>query len=189
MSAPTSHILAGVAYYAATTPSFAPRRDWKFLVGLSVLSILPDLDFLPVFFIGFENANNLHHTYSHTVLFAVIVSLVIGTLLWRLRGGLWTKRVGMIGIIMGSHLLIDYLTKDTRPPIGTKLLWPFSDALFNSPISIFQGVAKKNLASVISWYNVMSMSVDVVVVGTIIVAILLLRGFIPIPARWRLSRE
>ncbi|MBN2055088.1 metal-dependent hydrolase [bacterium] len=176
MSTPAAHVMAGLTYYLATEPVPAPRRDWQRLVFFSILSILPDLDFLPVFLLGFERANRLHHTYTHTLGFAVAAAIIIAPMWWRWRGGsLWRRAIDVFSL-QALHLLVDSLTRDTRPPIGSMVFWPLSKTYVIAPVQVFMGVYKPNLAGVFSLYNVLSVMMDILVVSVPMVLILALRG-------------
>ena len=41
-----------------------------------------------------------------------------------------------------SHTLLDYLNRDTSPPIGLMALWPWSDAHYKFPWPLFMDIGR-----------------------------------------------
>ena len=74
------------------------------------MAIAPDFDLL---------AFN-HRGESHSIGAAMLA----GALAWLLtRSPRWGAAVALA---WGSHLLLDWLSNDTRPPLGIMALWPFN---------------------------------------------------------------
>ncbi len=131
MSSPVGHSLAGYVIAAWRDKSLKPRS--LLLLGLYVfLANAPDLDFIPGILRG--TPNMYHHGISHSIGFGLMFALVAGALI-SLRGG---KRFGREFLFMfalyGSHLVLDLLSMDGRPPFGIPILWPFSDHYFMIPL-------------------------------------------------------
>lgn len=79
-------------------------RGFLFLLFCFFLTILPDFDFL----LGFT-----HRTFTHSLLFALIVGLIISRKNWF-----------YFFSIIASHPMIDMLCHD-EPRNGVMLFWPF----------------------------------------------------------------
>lgn len=105
----------------------AARPDWRGTLGLvaaaAFLACLPDLDYLPGLAAG--ELNRYHQLFTHSLVFCASASALAAWFLRRTR-----LRPPAVAAIVFSHLLLDSLTEDARPPIGIPLLWPFSDAPF-----------------------------------------------------------
>jgi acetyltransferase-like isoleucine patch superfamily enzyme/membrane-bound metal-dependent hydrolase YbcI (DUF457 family) len=84
-----------------------------------------------------DRLSSFHNQATHSILFALVASAVLsaaGRLFFRsiplLRLFAWTL------LLLGSHLLLDWLTWGRGEP----LLWPFTDRRFGSPFPLFSGV-------------------------------------------------
>jgi membrane-bound metal-dependent hydrolase YbcI (DUF457 family) len=116
MPLPIAHGLIGASIVAVTLPDASPVRNWKPLLLGAAISTSPDLDFFL--------ANDWHRGFTHSLIFAAIVSLVCFVV-----AGLTNIRlaIGCAGAIF-SHGLLDFATTRTMP--GVELLWPFSTRRF-----------------------------------------------------------
>ncbi len=94
--------------------------------------VLPDIDFIFLFFDWF---NQVHRLISHNLLFIILASFIAAAL-----GA--TGRKGTIGLslFMGAfmHLMIDSVM-DNNPSngLGIALMWPFSETFF-SPFNLLE---------------------------------------------------
>ena len=119
------HVAAGlVAGRASRRFSQLDRRGTAAaIVGLVLVSILPDLDML-----GEELGIAEHRGGAHSLVVAAIVGMAAGLVAWRAR-----ERPVLWGLLvfatMASHAILDLFS----PGPDIKLLWPFSDALFAAP--------------------------------------------------------
>ncbi|MCB2187090.1 MAG: metal-dependent hydrolase [Deltaproteobacteria bacterium] len=133
MASPLGHALAGVAVGALVRgerPLWGRWLDWCAFAGLAVL---PDLDFLPGLLMG--DLNRYHHGVSHTLAAALVVGLGLA-LAGRSRGQ--ALRWGLAGFaILASHLALDWLAVDNRPPLGIPLFWPLSGAYHQAAHPVF----------------------------------------------------
>jgi inner membrane protein len=166
MATPLGHALAGYAVYSFARGT--KERDDRGLMLLCLFAATaPDLDFLPGALLG--SPALYHQGITHSLGFALLVSLGVAGV-----GRLWGKPFSMIFYLGGmaylSHLVIDFLGPDTRPPHGIPLLWPISAEHFMSPVSIFLGVrhAASAATSMLEWlegllhpYNFAAMAVEV----------------------------
>jgi membrane-bound metal-dependent hydrolase YbcI (DUF457 family) len=88
--------------------------------------------------------------------------------------------------IVLSHLLLDFLTKDTGPPFGMPLFWPASKTYFISPVTPFLDVTKassndKFLSSLFCFHNLRTVFSELAVFGPLTVGIVVYR-------RWKERR-
>ena len=111
------------------------RRAWGPLLlpaACAALAVLPDLDLV------FDS----HRTVTHSLGATVLVGLVAGGVAWRLRLPiLWTGLV--CGAAYGTHVLLDWLGKDAKPPIGIMALWPLSREYYKSSLDLFLEVSRR----------------------------------------------
>jgi membrane-bound metal-dependent hydrolase YbcI (DUF457 family) len=125
----------------------------------------PDLDFLPGLLIG--DVNRFHHGPSHSIAAALIAAVAAG---WGavLAGGRGARTALVVLLAWSSHLLADYAAADPREPRGVPLLWPFSDAPYIAPVTLFMPFDHgspgddlgKALAIVFSLHNVYAIVVE-----------------------------
>ncbi len=118
----------------ALKQSAKARFNWALIALLVVSGNAADLDFGPGFLIG--DINRWHHTASHSLLACLIWGLAVWVLcrwLCRTKLDLDTTAAAnrqafwiavSASVAYASHLLLDWLTQDTRPPLGIPLLWP-----------------------------------------------------------------
>ena len=48
-----------------------------------------------------------------------------------------------VALAWGSHVLLDWLGRDTKPPFGIMALWPFSYAHYQSGLAIFPPTSRR----------------------------------------------
>lgn len=118
-----AHGLAGACVAAALhprTPGARPllARARPLLAG-ALLANAADLDFLFVFAL---HSRAWHRGFSHSVVFAACVGLVLLVFLGRRRA----REAFAYASAYASHALLDYAT--TKHGGGVELLWPFSGA-------------------------------------------------------------
>ena len=101
-------------------------------------AVAPDLDLL----LRFVDGRNHHQAESHSVGCAAIASLLAWGLAWVWRlphPGRWALAAGLG---WSSHIALDYLGRDTHPPIGLMALWPLSSAHFKFPWPLFMDIGR-----------------------------------------------
>lgn len=179
MPSPVGHSLIGLALGAAA----GLRRDtwrgllaqgWRarwWLAGAVALANAPDVDYLPGLFEGDFNAR--HHFLTHTAGWCAVVSTGcwMAARAWRGRA----VRPALLAwclALTGSHLLADWLTADTRPPIGIMALWPLDDAFYLSPLTIFWPLHKRDFAELLRWHNLAAVGVEVALCLPLLLAVL-----------------
>jgi hypothetical protein len=100
--------------------------------------VAPDLDLLARFIDG----RNHHQAESHSLGFALLAAAAI-FLIARVRGWPAAGRLALLaGAAWTSHVLLDYLGRDTHPPIGLMALWPASSGYFKFPWPLFLDVGR-----------------------------------------------
>ena len=132
MATPLGHSLAG---YAIASRSGTSNYC---LIGLCIfLANAPDLDFLPGLLTG--SPALYHQGITHSLLFGCIVSLGAAAIY---AYGAWPfLRIFYLCLFSYlSHLAMDFLGPDGRPPYGIPLLWPISDTYFIAPVPLFLGM-------------------------------------------------
>ena len=102
-----------------------------------MLANLPDIDFLAGYIIG--NPGAYHWGATHSLMGAVLAGGFFGLLIGSFSGGY----AGAIALTTGayaSHIVLDMLLGHGQvdPTIGLQLFWPFSQARFMLPWSVFK---------------------------------------------------
>ena len=123
---------------------------------LAAVAIAPDLDLI----LG------THRAASHSVGAAVIAGAVTFAAARRDR----LRWSGAVTLAWASHVLLDWLSNDTRPPLGIMALWPFTHQYFKAGIEIFPAVSRKYWESRFWRYNAHALAVEVPVMGSIALA-------------------
>ena len=149
MASPLGHSLVG---FAAAWALSRRREQVTIRSGAAIVFFanLPDVDYLPGLATGSLNA--FHQGFTHSVAFAIL-ALPLGAVL-----APWLGRSRWDGALLAcllclSHLLVDFLTADLRPPIGMPLLWPMSRETFNSPVSLALPMEKPSLSGIFTPWN------------------------------------
>jgi len=160
MSSPIAHSFIGLTFGLIR---FLPRYQqwdelvdrlhvlWRPLLFCILLANAPDLDYFFGVFRG--NVNYYHQTVTHTLVWIVVTALAIWAYnrLRAQRTACWP--LGLMLVLLGSHLLVDWLVVDHSPPIGFMLAWPFSDHLFHASWAFLPPPAKQTWAAVWSLQN------------------------------------
>lgn len=148
MATPIGHSLAGLTALAT-----APRcRVMPMLLVAIVMANAADLDFLPGLFVGMPAL--YHHGITHSLGCAGIASLAAALVLRRF-GAPFGVAFRIAFIAYASHLALDFVGPDIRPPFGIPIFWPLSDRHFISPVAILPGVlhAPRTDASILDWLH------------------------------------
>ena len=171
MSTPIGHSLAGVSVYFLSGRRFS-SPGWKALFFCIVVACLPDIDFLPGFFVG--NINYFHHRCTHSLFFALVVSLGVWFVSRKSGGIKW----GLLTfILILSHLAVDYAAIDRTAPFGMPLLWPFSGEYFYSKYAFLPEVWRESsVASVFNRHNLRTVIVELAVFIPIALLSVILRS-------------
>ena len=138
MPSPLAHVTIG-ALLADTQRTLLPdrRSQFRLLAVCLFFSLAPDLDVIPGLIAGDLNA--YHNQASHSLLFALGVSLLGAPVVSSLLPSLSIKRSFLIVFVCyTTHILMDTFTRGR----GVLLLWPFTDHRFASPVPLFYGVER-----------------------------------------------
>jgi membrane-bound metal-dependent hydrolase YbcI (DUF457 family) len=123
MPSPVGHALGGIV----AAWGVAPRRDLAAAVTLSLAAAAPDLDLL----------FHRHRGPSHSIGAAMIAGVLGWAMTRRPRWG------AAVALAWGSHVLLDWLGRDTSPPLGIMALWPFSHGYYQAGLAIFPAISRR----------------------------------------------
>jgi len=127
------HALGGLAAaFIADSAVRRPQLSPALLVAAAAIAVAPDLDLL----IG------LHRAYTHS-LGAVLVVGVTSWLVLRGRVPYPMPAAAMLMTAYGSHLMLDWMGKDTSSPPGLTIMWPFSATYYASGWNLFGEVSRR----------------------------------------------
>lgn len=139
MPSPIAYLGVGYAIYHQYKNKLPQdqRSFWKIPFQLAVvagLSLLPDLDVVPA--ILFKDMRAYHNNFSHSIFFAIPVSLIIASVFQRVyRSNFWMWFMICL-LSYDLHVVMDALTAER----GVMMLWPLTQDRFSSPIKIFYGL-------------------------------------------------
>jgi inner membrane protein len=168
MPTPWGHALAGLAAGTAATGGrtlLGPVKDVVFFAGVGMMA---DLDFIPGLLLG--QGGDWHRGASHS--FTAVAAAGLAAWLWGRRRGLgkWLALAALAAY--GSHVLLDYLNVDTRPPFGIPLLWPFSGEYMLSRHAIFPDVKRHALTWAIIVHDLKAVAWETLLLGPLAAAAL-----------------
>jgi membrane-bound metal-dependent hydrolase YbcI (DUF457 family) len=178
MASPIAHSFAGFWTFLAFRGRLKVRlAQWREylpeLLLLVVVANFADFDFLAGFLVG--DPNRLHRGFTHSLLAAVLISLIFSCV-WRIASGFWRSAL-VYFTAYGSHLVIDLFTGTrlgwNNSGFPVPLLWPWPRG-FSSPLILIFGVHHQSLAALLSLDNVWSCTYELLTFGTITVVILAL---------------
>ncbi len=152
MPSPVGHALAGYVVGASIAgPALARHRALLF----AALACLPDIDFL----------FGTHATYTHSVGAITIVAAVLALVLrpWDL--------VLAGTLAYASHPLLDWLGRDTSPPLGIMVLWPFSTEHYMSPVPLITPVSRRYWLPNFWIHNLKVVTLEILVFGGLALAV------------------
>ena len=141
MPTPVGHAIAGLATgwfsdalvrLRHTTPGRAAAR---LTIACVAAAVAPDLDIL----------FRIHRTYTHSVGAAMLAGAVAWLVARRQSSALGSPAVAglTVAVAYSTHVLLDWLAKDTAPPYGLMALWPFSSRFYLSGANIFLEVSRR----------------------------------------------
>lgn len=188
MSSPVAHSLIGLAiglirflprYRCGNDLVVQFRALWRPLLGCVLLANAPDVDYL--FGLSAGNLNAYHQMVTHTLIWIGGVALVIWAGDWFKERQVSWRLLGLLLALLGSHLLVDWLTVDRSPPVGMMLAWPFSDHFYHAAFAFFPSVAKQNWAAVCSTQNLRLALMETILVLPIVIITLWCKHVRPQP--------
>ena len=137
MPSPLGHALAGLSVHALLSEDRGALLHRSRLLWAVGASVAPDADLL----LRFVDGRNHHQGPTHSLGFAVLAALA-GALYARASGGPALALSLRASLGWASHVLLDWLGRDTTPPIGLMALWPFSHGWFKSPWTPFLDIGR-----------------------------------------------
>lgn len=206
MSTPIGHSLVGAALALGAVPCGGrggrpaggrpPGRSLALLAAAgAVAADLPDVDFLLPVAAGLPGAGFLarlvdgmrvegviHRTFTHSLgalgLFALAVLLLAPALARRLGGLVPPGRLGgALVLAYASHLALDYVGADPRPPYGLMVLWPWSREFQVLGVPLLPAATRGGWAELLRpssiLHNLGTAAVEVAVLGPCLLAALL----------------
>ena len=124
---------------------------WQAAAILAVVAVAPDLDLLV----------HSHRGESHSLGAALIAGVCVAACaITRRRTARWAAAVTLA---WGSHVLLDWLSNDTRPPLGVMALWPFTRDYYKASIEIFPPVSRRYWESRFWIYNLRALAVELLI--------------------------
>ena len=171
MCSPVGHSLFGLIIYYLTNKKFNIIKYWKIPLIFIILSNLPDIDLLPMLWGNMDLANSWHHIYTHTIGFSIIVSLLFFLVLQKDR----IKISIIVFLLIFSHIILDFLTIDSRYPFGVMLFWPFTLKYFHAFNPIFLPLKKGTISSLFTLHNVWTATDEILKFGSVLLILLIFR--------------
>jgi Tol biopolymer transport system component len=137
MASPIAHSIAGAGIYWLSLRKQTKTQEWfahKELIGLGVaifLANLADLDLIAGAVVG----RYMHSQFTHTTAFAIIVGLLAAIVapVFKIKP---FRAFWLVSLLVSSHLILDFFTRDSSYPRGIMFVWPLSDRYYISPISV-----------------------------------------------------
>jgi inner membrane protein len=152
MASLLTHAVAAVALGQAAKPAL--KKDWRFWTASVGCSILPDVDV-----IGFRFGIHYgdlwgHRGISHSLLFAALIAIVVGSILKYSGNDRWGLML-LLFVITASHGFLDAMTDGG---LGVAFFSPFNTTRYFlpwrpihvSPISISRFFAARGLGVLLS---------------------------------------
>lgn len=144
MPTPVAHCIAGACLVLAAARRIPAVRSLPVTAAVLLAANVPDVDYLAVLR-GRAAMEAFHQTWTHSIGFVAAAALVLALPLRR-RLGLAPAWLLLAGAGL-THLLLDLVSYDRRPPIGFPFFWPFSGLPFHAPVDIFPGIDRVNILS------------------------------------------
>ncbi len=132
MPTPVGHAIGGLAAAWFAGPS-GRKPAWRSpLAALcAAAAVFPDVDIL----------FGSHRTYTHS--FAAVVAAGVITWLVVRHAPLASRIALTVAAAYASHLLLDWLGRDSSTPPGLMALWPFSTHFYISVANLFGEVSRR----------------------------------------------
>jgi len=147
MPSPIGHALAGLTVAWVFGPPAAvpahPSSGWlrrlpPLTVACAAAAVLPDLDLVSYPF---------HRTATHSVGMSVLVFIVTAGVTRWVTGRIRWKTALILSAAQATHILLDWLGVDRRPPFGLEALWPFSHTWYISGWDVFLPTERREVLS------------------------------------------
>jgi hypothetical protein len=138
MPSPFAHAVAGLTVHLLASRTREELRDVRRATLVVGAALVPDVDLL----FRFVDGRNHHNNETHSIGFAVAAGLLAALVLPRLR--VVRPRALAVAMALGvaSHVVLDYLNRDTNPPIGIMALWPLTRDYYKIPWPVFLDIGR-----------------------------------------------
>ena len=169
MATPLGHSLAG---YALARRAAGGRPPLALALLGVVMANAPDLDFVPGILAGHPAL--YHQGPTHSLGFGLLASLAVAGACALADRRAFAPILALGVLAWTSHLLLDMLGPDGRPPYGIPLFWPIADLHVRASVPIFLGVhhADSTGASTAEWLlsllhlrNLAALALEALVLG------------------------
>jgi LexA-binding, inner membrane-associated putative hydrolase len=138
---PVGHAIAGTAIAwisevlappSADAPASVGTDRHSLVLACAIAAILPDVD------IAFAMHRGWTHSIGATIGFAILAAFAARTWGWPV-----VRCTLLGGAAYGSHILLDWLGKDTAVPSGVMVFWPVSHTYFKSGLDVFAEISRR----------------------------------------------
>jgi membrane-bound metal-dependent hydrolase YbcI (DUF457 family) len=134
MPSPAAHALSGLATaFLVDSVRRRPILTPALLIASAAAAMSPDLDLLA----------GSHRTYTHSIGAIFIVGVASWIVIAGLRMSNAVRAAVIIAAAYGSHLVFDWMGKDTSNPPGFTALWPFSSDYYVSGWNLFGEISRR----------------------------------------------
>src|SRR5688572_27584944 len=137
MPTPMGHAIGGLAVAWLVQSINRRLRSANSIAGgtlpiaCGVMAMVPDVDLLI----------SSHRTVTHSIGAVVVVGMATWLILRRSpHAAGW---IFALTAAYGSHVLLDWLGKDSSRPVGLMVLWPFSSRFYISGLDLFREVSRR----------------------------------------------
>ena len=138
MPSPIAHALAGLTVHVLASRTRGELRDVSRAALVVGAALAPDVDL----FFRFVDGRNHHNNETHSLGFALLAGMAGATAFPLLRFARPYALALAASLAWTSHVLLDYLNRDTNPPIGLLALWPWSAAYYKFPWPLFMDIGR-----------------------------------------------
>ncbi len=172
MASPLGHSVAGIGIYWLSLQKRSAPEKWfkrKELYGLMaavVLANLADFDLIA----GVLAGRYMHSQITHTPVFAVMIGLIAAAVapFFHVKP---FRAFWLVTLLVGSHIVVDFFTRDTSYPVGNMLFWPVSNRYYISPVSIFPDIWRGSPALIFGFNNINAALREITVGGLFLLAV------------------
>ena len=149
------------------------------MLAFIVIANFADIDYLFGFLVG--KPNLYHHQFTHSIGFTIIIAAGLAYFLKLRNLANFTRTFLIILATYGSHILVDFFTKDTSLPYGEQLFLPFSREYFLSSFSIFRDIHKATTSgefflALFSSYNLYTVLTEIMIFASLLILTYLIKN-------------
>ncbi len=149
---PVGHTIVGIWLGDLTKKNIS----FKYILFYTLISSLPDFDIIVGLLLFGKKGVDYHQLYTHNFLFVFIIT----TLTYYLSKK--DKKITLfVFLALLSHLFLDLIVIDKKPPIGISPFFPFYMKTYNIPLLL--GVNKSSLKALFSLHNLKAVIIEIIV--------------------------